>query len=181
MSERRQTSSTILRYRDEVIRYVKIKWKVGAMRADVGASDIAQEVVSLPCPTGMTSSRRRAWRFQAADNRVHNAFRKHARDVEARARLGAQVDEVGDDDPARGLQREEDRKRVHEFLERLSDEERSVVLLRVEGHTFRSIGEKLRMPESTVRDCNARVLGHGRTLLARAYPGLAARDRHGPQ
>lgn len=131
------------------------------------AQDAAQEsylrLVTRP-PTH--SANLRAWLFTVATNVVRDQWRKQAALREA-ADISPQEAAAPGDDPQVQLERAERRAIVRRMLAKLSERERTVLLLREEGFLHREIADAVGTTTKSVG-----------TMIARALRKLA--DELGP-
>lgn len=122
------------------------------------ASDLAQETFVRLYRRGALPDEPEAWLITVAMNLFRNATTTRARRRlllgRARGRAG-----LGDPPPSPdlGLEGERTRRRVRAALDRLPERERSLLLLRAEGYSYREMGRALGLNEASVG-----------TLLARA-------------
>lgn len=109
-----------------------------------------------------------AWLMQIVRNRAHSLGRYRA--VRQAMPLEDALSATASDDPARDVERAEVQRRLTEALEVLTEVQREIVLLHdLEGWRHREIGERLGLPEGTVR---AHLFHARRALRAKLGSGL---------
>jgi RNA polymerase sigma-70 factor (ECF subfamily) len=122
------------------------------------AADIAQETFIKLYQRGSLPDSPNAWLITVATNSLRNASNTRAR----RSRLLKVVPEAevfGDRavSPAHATDSRETQRRVRSALDRMSERERAMLLLRAEGYSYKDIAAALALNEASVG-----------TLLARA-------------
>ena len=120
------------------------------------AADLAQETFVKLYRRGAVPDAPEAWLISVAMNLFRNAVTTRAR---RRLLLGRDRAGQGDPPPSpeRSLEAERTRRRVRAALDRMPERERSLLLLRAEGYSYRELGGALGLNEASVG-----------TLLARA-------------
>jgi len=144
---------------------------VGFAESLLGARDIAEDVVQgvwwevWEHRDRLDATRSvRGYLFASVRNRTHNARRDQAlalrRAWESAVELQLQGSENGDDDARR-----EEYETVFRAVQRLSERDREVLMLRLRGLTFAEIGEMLGVPLKTVATRSARTLERLKRLV----------------
>ncbi len=135
----------------------------GMIRNREEARDLTQEAF-VKAYRNMAGFRREAsfttWLYRIASNVTIDHIRKHRRvrmsEFDERIGHQDQGDEVWDPDhlrrsPAKDLERAQLYGRIMDAMQKLSDDQRQVVLLReIEGFSYREIAETMGIPEGTV-------------------------------
>ena len=123
------------------------------------AADAAQETyLKLMANPPATDQNPRAWLFTVASNLVRDSWRR--RQSQKRLEEMAETDLMGQAAPEPDVQveRDDERRRARQALDRLSDKERTVLLMREEGFTHREIAEAVETTTKSVGTMIARAL-----------------------
>lgn len=170
--DRAAFSALVVALRDPLYRYVR-----GLVRSDEVAEDVLQEALVAVWRSAASwrgESAGRVWVFGVARHLAARSWRRRAGEpddpvpVES---IGQQAG-FGCDDPESVLRAHEDVERVHAALERLSDAEREVVVLRdLEGFSGPEVAGLLGLPLANVK---TRLHRARLRLLAELRGGLDA-------
>ena len=128
------------------------------------AADLAQEAFVRLYQRGSPPDAPGAWLVTVATNLFRNARSKRARHL--RLLSASRSEEVLSDpppSPLRSADAAESSRRVRTAIDRLPERERSMLLLRAEGYSYRDIARALELNEASVG-----------TLLARARRAFLA-------
>jgi RNA polymerase sigma-70 factor (ECF subfamily) len=134
------------------------------------AADLAQDAFVRLYRRGTLPDVPEAWLITVATNLFRNA--RATRSRRARLLTPARASDVAGDppgEPGAALEQPESRERVRAAIDRLSDRERQLLLLRADGYSYRDIAVALNLNERSVG-----------TLLARAKRAFLAAFRDGP-
>jgi RNA polymerase sigma-70 factor (ECF subfamily) len=139
------------RYAARLLSYLE-----GMVRDRNGAEDLLQEtLVRVWSHIGRyrEQGRFRAWVFRIATNLALTELRRRRyRGATALDRAARQTADTRAPDPHQRLEREERGRLLAEAIERLPDDQRAVVLMRVRGGmALAEISAALRIPEGTVK------------------------------
>lgn len=124
------------------------------------ASDLAQEAFIKLYQRGTLPDSPTAWLVTVA----MNSFRNRRSASSRRVRLltlarGSSVHSDASADPAMQVEREEVRRRVREALDRLTERDRQLLLLRAEGYEYSELAEMLGIAGASVGTLLARAKG----------------------
>ena len=122
------------------------------------AADLAQEAFLRLYRRGEVPEAPEAWLITVATNLFRNARSKRARHLRLLTRArGERLQSDPPPEPGRAVDSAESARRVRAAIERLSERDRSMLLLRAEGYSYRDIASALELRETSMG-----------TLLARA-------------
>ncbi|HSJ65844.1 MAG TPA: sigma-70 family RNA polymerase sigma factor [Gemmatimonadaceae bacterium] len=115
------------------------------------AADAAQEAFVRLYGRGVMPERPSAWLVTVALNQMRNALAQRTRRAELlTVERGRLVHSEPPDGPADLVEREDERRRVRRALDLLSERDRSLVLLRAEGYSYRELAEALHLHEASI-------------------------------
>lgn len=139
------------------------------------AADAAQEAFLRLAERPPTSYRNlQAWLYTVGGNYIRDAFKVSRRRLELLAESPERIP-IGDQPAAPDLyaERLERRRLVHEGLERLNLKERSTLLMRAEGFSYRDIARAIGVAPNSVGVIAARALKKLSTVLEPDKAGLS--------
>jgi RNA polymerase sigma-70 factor (ECF subfamily) len=120
------------------------------------AADMAQESFVRLLGNPVPEDRVRAWLFTVATNLVRDSARARARRL--RLMAGKDLTPEGPARPDEAVEREEAAAAVRRALDRLSERERQLLLLRQEGFRYEEIAKLMRVAPGSVGTLLARAL-----------------------
>ena len=123
------------------------------------AADAAQETyLKLMAHPPATDQNIRAWLFTVASNVARDNWRRRQSGKRLQATAGTDLMGQPAPEPDVQVERDDERRRVRQALNRLSERERTVLLMREEGFTHREIAEAVETTTGSVGTMIARAL-----------------------
>lgn len=133
------------------------------------AADIAQETFVKLYQRGAMPDNAGAWLVSVANNHFRDERRRAGRRLRLLARRTPDAT-LADPPPApdAGLFSDSERRAVRTALDSMHERERQLLLLRLEGYSYRELASALGLPETSVGTLLLRARGAFRVAMARA-------------